>query len=401
MKKVLIINTTLNKGGAARVAHSLSENLGSNFSMFFAYGRGTKSVNQQEFYFGNKLEMFIHIFLVRFLGLEGYGSYFATKKLINYIKREQFDLINLHNLHGYYLNFFLLINFLKKSGIPVIYSLHDEWPLTWLPAHSLGCKHCKTGIGQCTNTYSYPKNYFPVFLKYMLKKKQAVFSGNWNLEIVCPSLWLKDRVAESYLGKFKINTIFNSVDTEIFKPVVSKNELRVKHNLPTDKKIILFSASNLSDQSKGISFIVAAAKILESENYLFVGLGKGEITGASNIKTLGYIYNKEELAEIYALSDLFCFASAAETFLLSAAESLACGVPVVGFDLPVVRELVSDQVGVLTENNSEALAMAIKNLLLSDKLAALGENGFELIKDNYAKEVFYKGYLDLYKKICD
>lgn len=397
MKKVLIINTTLNKGGAARVAHDLFENLNKDFEMFFAYGRGEKNADSKTFYFGNKLEMFIHIFLVRFLGLEGYGTYFSTKKLINFIKKEKFDLINLHNLHGYYLNFFLLLNFLKESEIPVIYSLHDEWPITWLPAHSLGCDHCKTGIGKCTNTYSYPKNYFPVFLKYMLKKKQSVLSGMRNMSIVCPSAWLKNNIVESYLGKFKINIIFNVVDTDIFKPVLDKNSLRTKYKLPEDKKIITFSASNLNDTSKGINYIIEVAKILENRNYLFVGMGKGELEAKSNIKTLGYIYNKKDLAEIYALSDLYCFASAAETFLLSAAEALSCGIPVVGFDIPVVRELVDSSVGILTKNNSQDLAASINNLLdYENKIYKIGQSGRKLIENNYSKKIFFKKYLDLY-----
>lgn len=399
MKKVLIINTTLNKGGAARVAHDLFENINSNFEIFFAYGRGVKTPDSKTFYFGNKLEMLIHIFLVRFFGLEGYGTYFSTKKLINYIKKEKFDLINLHNLHGYYLNFFLLLNFLKEANIPVIYSLHDEWSMTWLPAHSLGCSHCKTGLGKCVNTYAYPKNYFPVFLNYMLKKKQSVFSSLEKLLIVCPSLWLKEQVMKSYLNKFEIVTIYNGVDTDFFKPVADKSKLRLKHSLPLDKKIIVFSASNLNDSSKGVNHIIEVAHELRDKNYLFVGLGAGEIANIHNIKTLGYIYDKQKLSELYALSDLYCFASAAETFLLSAAESLSCGVPVIGFDLPVVRELVSEKVGVLTENNSNDLAKEINTLLhKEDKFTAMGLAGRELIVNNYSKKIFFSGYLGLYNK---
>jgi len=393
MKKVLIINTTLNKGGAARVAYSLFEKLSVDFDMHFAYGRGTESSALKTFYFGNRLEMFIHIFLVRFLGLEGLGSYFSTKKLINYIKRENFALVNLHNLHGYYVNFPQLLNFFKTIKVPIIYSLHDEWPITWLPAHSLGCTHCKTGVGHCTNTYSYPKNYFPVFSKYMLKKKRATFSNDLNMTIVCPSLWLKNNITDSYLNKFKIEVIANGIDTDVFVSVTEKNNLREKYNLPTDKKIVLFSASNLKDKTKGISFILETAKLLEDKNYLFLGLGNGQLENLPNVRTTGYIYNKNKLAEIYALSDIFCFASSAETFLLSAAEALACEIPVVGFDLPVVRELVNLEVGILTETNSIALATNFDELLNNkERLIQMGQNGRELIVQNYSEKLFLEKY---------
>lgn len=112
MKKILILNTTFAKGGAAKVAHTLFSEFKDVFDIHFAYGRGQKVDNEKTFYFGNKIEFLIHAFLVRFLGIEGYGTYFSTRKLIKYIKKEKFDIINIHNLHGYYINFFQLFFFL-------------------------------------------------------------------------------------------------------------------------------------------------------------------------------------------------------------------------------------------------------------------------------------------------
>jgi glycosyltransferase involved in cell wall biosynthesis len=402
MKKVLIINTTLNKGGAARVARDIFENLSSNFDIFFAYGRNSVNDVPKTFYFGNKIEMFIHIFLVRFLGLEGYGSYFSTKKLINFIKRGNFDLINLHNLHGYYVNFFTLLNFLKESNIPIIYSLHDEWPITWMPAHSLGCSHCKTGLGKCNNTYNYPKNFFPFFEKHMLIKKRNIFLNQKHFSITCPSIWLKDNIEQSFLNKYKVETIHNGIDTNLFKPTSNKTELRLKHNLPTDKKIILFSASNLKDKSKGVKYILEAAELLKERDYYFIGIGNGKVSETNNLKIFKYVYDKQKMSELYSLSDAFCFASAAETFLLSAAEALSCGTPVVGFDIPVVRELINNDVGILTKNNSDSLAEAINILMHNEDIQhKMGQYGRILIKEHYSKDIFYKHYLNLYNEILN
>jgi glycosyltransferase involved in cell wall biosynthesis len=187
------------------------------------------------------------------------------------------------------------------------------------------------------------------------------------------------------------------VDTDIFRPVADKSELRIKHGLPNAKKIIVFAASNLNDSSKGINYILEAAKILETKNYLFVGLGKGELPEAENIKGLGYIYDQKELAEIYALGDVFCFASAAETFLLSAAEALSCGVPVVGFDLPVVRELVNSAVGVLTESSSQKLAETLDFLMLNESLrGSMGQKARQMMLEKYAPAIFYSAYREMY-----
>ena len=49
--------------------------------------------------------------------------------LEKFIVKEKFDLIHLHNLHGYYLNLDF-INFLKKIDVPVVWTLHNGWPIT-------------------------------------------------------------------------------------------------------------------------------------------------------------------------------------------------------------------------------------------------------------------------------
>lgn len=399
MKKILILNTTVQKGGAARVAYDIYKNLNSSFDIWFAYGRGKKEKDKKLFYFGNKLESALHLLLVRMLGIEGLGSYFSTQKLIRFIKKEKFDLINIHNLHGYYLNFSDLLLFLEKEQIPICYSLHDEWPITWLPAHSMECIHCKTGTSDCSNTYQYPKSYCSLFVKHSLNKKHIAFSDQLNMTIICPSVWLKTNVKKSFLNKFEIKLIRNGVDTNIFVPREDKTFLRKKYNLPLEKKIVLFSASNLKDKSKGVHHILKSAELLTPKEYLFIGIGAGTIPETENVKFLKYIYEKKMLSEIYALSDLFCFASNAETFLLSAAEALSCGVPVVGFDIPVVRELVTEDVGVLTKKDSFALADTIDKIFIDEKaLSSMRIEARKLIENEYSQKRFYTEYKDIYER---
>lgn len=406
MKKLLIVNTTLDKGGASRVARDVFDKMSEGFEVHFAYGRRSESsnpstdVSENFYYFGSKIETLIHFFFVRFLGLEGFGSHFSTRRLIKYIEDEEFDLINLHNLHGYYLNFSKLFRFLKKAKLPIIYSVHDEWAITWLPAHSLGCVHCKTGVGDCKNSYKYPRNYFPIFKKYMLNKKREMFSEHLNMTIVCPSVWLAENFRNSFLNKFKIEIINNGVDTDIFKPADNKTEIRIKLGLPTDSKIVLFCASDLNDRSKGAHYLLEVSEILKDKDYFFVFVGKGEVAQSENVKKIDYVYEKNKLAELYTASDVFCFASGAETFLLSAAEAMSCGTPVVGFDIPVVRELVNSDVGILTESDSKQLAISIDGLLRDESLRSkMGENGRELIVQKFSKNIFYSKYLSLCNKL--
>ncbi len=402
MKKILIINTTFDKGGAAKVARDLFYGLQGKDGrqLFFAYGRGGKSSEAGTFYFGNFLETLLHICLVRFFGLEGFGSYFATKKLINYIKREKFDLVNLHNLHGYYLNFFSLIKFLQTEKIPVVWNFHDEWPITSLFAHSMGCAHCKSGIGKCTNSYSYPHTYFPIFSRYMLKTKKKIFGGDWNLKIVSPAQWLSESVKNSFLGKFEVRTIRNGVDTNLFKPTSDKNILRTKYAIPLDKKIILFSSGNLNDANKGAGHILDLAKSLIGKNYLFLGLGGGSLPIMENLKLAGYINEKQKLADYLALADIFCSTSLAETMPLTLLEAMSAGLPVIAFDIPATREIVNDKVGKIVLAENKQLADFLVSLLSNEQdLKEKGVVARQIVVENFSQAKFLEDYFKMYNEL--
>lgn len=398
MKKILIINTTSNTGGAARIAKDLFEKANKNFEIYFAYGRGKREDEKYYFKFGNKLETLLHVFLVRFFGLEGFGSYYSTKKLIKFLKKEKFDLIHLHNLHGYYLNFFTLIKFIQRENILVIWTLHDEWATTWLPAYLPDCNNV-SHEQKSDNKNIYPKNYLPIFKRFMAREKARLFLGNWNPLLICPSEWLKKRVISSYLNRYHVEVIYNGIDTNLFKPIQDKKTLRIKYGLPLDKKIVFFTAANFNDKRKGIPDIINAAKKLKDKNCLFVGAGGGKIESCDCVKLMGYIKDKSKLAELYSLSDLFCFASSAETFLLTVAEALSCGIPVVGYKIPIVEEIFGGHVGLLVEKDSKDLFADTIDLLLNNEEERLkmGEEGRKIIINKYSQDIFYEKYFNLYK----
>ncbi len=403
-KKILIINTTFDKGGAAKIARHVFKYVSEDesFDTYFAYSMGPKESNKT-FKFGFMLERYIHASLVRFVGIEGFGSYFSTKKLINFIKKEKFDLIHIHNLHGYYLNFFTLINFLNKYNIPVVWTLHDEWPMTWMPAHSMGCLHCKTLEGVCTNHYQYPKTYNKLFAKFMFSKKRKLFSKDWNNTLVCPSDWIKKSVESSYLKHLRSKLILNGVDINTFKPLNNKQELRKKYDIPLDKKVVLFSIPNIKDTNKGYQSVLETAKILRDEDVLFVGVGDLNIKNSKNIKTIQYISDESLMTEVYNLADVFLYTSLVESFSLTVAESMACGVPVVAFGAQGVQELVDKDSGFLSKTGDILeLANNVEFLLDNKELREnMSISGRRKIVESFSLERMLTEYKKLYKNILN
>lgn len=399
IKKVLILNTVYEGGGAAQIARDLFFYFEKNkeLAVFFAYGRGRQYSKANTFYFGNKIEFFIHLFLVRFLGLEGYGSYFSTIKLIKFIEKEKFDLIHLHNLHGYYLNYFKLLKYLNKKNIKVIWTLHDEWLFTWLPAHSMGCAHCKTLAGKCVNHYNYPKNYWPLFSKFMLRKKRQILLFN-NITFVCPANWLFNEAKDEFkLAKSIL--IANGVDSDIFIPVIDKNSLKEKYNLPTDKKIILFLANSLKDKNKGGQYLLKLAKRLESKPCILGVIGSAELPKSNNLVSFGYISDRNNLAEIYSLSDLYCFLSSAETAPLSVLEAMSCALPIVGFSIKALNGVVNEKNSRLVDyGDDEKLAGVICDIITDDLLLkTMGEYSRKIILDNFEQKNTCLLYEKIYK----
>jgi len=403
--KILMVNTTFLRGGAAKVAKTLYNDLNKTpgFSSYFAYGRGVGPADKKAFKFACQLEVYLHAFLTRTTGLQGYGSYLSTRRLEKFILKEKFDLIHLHNLHGYYLNL-SFVRFLGKLNIPIVWTLHDGWAITGRCAYLFECEKWKKGCGNCSNLSWYPKTYFDSSA-LMWKKKKEYFASEWNPVIVCPSQWLADKVKESYLSRFKVEVIPNGVDTEIFKPK-DKIEIRKKLRISPDKKVILFVAANLKDERKGVEFFLKTLQHIKADNWIGLTIGKKinfnqEAMMAGSIKQLGYVSDKNLISDIYNTADIFCITSLDEVFGLTITESMACGIPVVGFKVGGIPEQVTDDCGILVKpKNVQDLAEAMEVLLKDDeKRRAFGINCRKRVLENYSVEKFKERYIGLYKNL--
>lgn len=401
MKKILFLNTVYNGGGAAKVARQIFEFLdkSNEHDVYFAHGRGQRNSNNKIFKFGNKIEFFLHVFLVRFLGIEGFGSYFSTRKLIRYIKKNNFDIIHIHNIHGYYLNFFTLIKFLGKNNIKIFWTLHDEWCLTWLPAYSFGCDHCKTLIGECSNFNIYPKTYNIFFAKMLFGKKKRIFSQKWNPTIVCPADWIKKEVEKSYLSDKKIITVYNGIDINLFENKNNQKELRDKYSLPNDKFIILFSAVNIKDKRKGGEFLLEVIKNINNDKVLFLAVGGGKLEDINNnIIFKKYINNEVEMRDIYSLSDLYIFPSLAETMPLSILEAMSCQLPAIAFDIPPVIEIFENSpISSSVICSKETLIGSISQIIYNKELlSSIGLEERRIVENNFSLNKTFENYINLY-----
>lgn len=400
--KVIQVNSTLNSGSTGRIAYQLHQCLDQNdIANRIAFGYGDRS-DPVGFSLYSKLGTHLHSFLSRRLCMQGLCSVWQTKRLIRFLKRENPDIIHLHNIHGHYLNYVILFRFLKKWNKPIVWTLHDCWSFTGKCAHyfGAGCDKWKTGCYECPNLKTYPDSTFDGSRRnYRLKKKY--FSQVKNLTVVCNSQWLKSQVEQSFLQKHRIQLIYNGVDTQVFRPSsVDPRELKRKYGIPQDKFIIL-GVSGVWKKDKGFdTFLQLADHIADSSLIVLVGVTPAQKENLpKNVIGITKTENANELAEIYSLADVLLNPSREETFGMVAAESMACGTPVIVSNTTACPEIVKRGTGhIVDANDLQDILHAIDAIRDTDS-RQYKEKCVDNIKNSFTLELMCSQYYELYQQV--
>jgi glycosyltransferase involved in cell wall biosynthesis len=226
-----------------------------------------------------------------------------------------------------------------------------------------------------------------------------MFEGFDRLIITTPSNWLEARVRESFLFDKKVKTVYNGIDSEIFRiyPEAQKKTMNFQG------KIFNFLAvsTELMTHQKGGRILLEIARALEKfpVRFTLVGVDPKEVEGLNltNVVAIGRVTNQMELAKCYNEADLLILPSKRETFSLVCAESLACGTPVVGFLSGAPEEIVPDGYGAFVANGD---ADALKNVLLSFISKRLTfkspEKCSAYAHAHFSQEVMVDRFLDVY-----
>lgn len=361
--KVLMINSSCGVGSTGRICTDLADALENDGNIVkIAYGRVTNG-DKRGVLIGNKISIIQHVIITRLFDKHGLGSKRATQKFINWVELYNPDIIHLHNLHGYYLNYEILFNYLNKTNKKVIWTLHDCWPYTGHCAYysNVDCNNWERKCRKCSYCNVYPKSICISNSKNNYERKEKSFLGNDNLIFVTPSKWLEKEVKKSFLKKYRIYQIYNGIDLEKFRPIESN--FRKEYHL-IGKKIIL-GVANIWTEHKGLKDFVKLSDMLDDE-YRIVLVGELEKKILGNRNNIIHIEKTnciEELAKIYTAADVFFNPSRQETMGLVTVEAMACGTPVITYNLTAVPEVVGKEVGVVVDANSNYVIEEVINII--------------------------------------
>ena len=242
----------------------------------------------------------------------------------------------------------------KLAGFPVVWRLPDEWPMH-------GSSHYAASDSGALD-------------RYLLSRKQRAIRALDRLTVVTPSNWLARTARDSAVFEDRrIEVIATGLDLGVWKPT-DRREARRSLGLDPERPVVLFGASGGdANPRKGWDLMLAATFRLDTGLEL-VAFGGGA-AASPGVRQFGAVREETTLRSLYAAADVMVVPSRQENLPNSGIEALACGTPVVGFDIGGMPDLVEHGVsGWLAEPfEADGLAAGVDWALHSDRRSAARE----------------------------
>lgn len=367
MKNVVILNNG-DCGSTGNIAVNLHrELLRREYNSLFCYGRGKKSIDTNTYRIGSICSLRLHVFMTRISGLQGFYSIKATHKLLKMLKQRNVDTIYIVCIHGYYINERLLYQFIADNHIRLVHIMIDEYAYTGKCAYRNGCERYLYGCGHCPHKYEYPASKLFDGSRTVFSMKKVAYSKLDNAIFVGPEFVVKQaEKSPLFLDKLhkgvELSVLDEAIDTDIYYP---RNTLRLKKELGISNEKIIVSCVVPYDGSpndrKGGRFFIELARIFEDDSrYVFIHVGyrnKRKEDLPVNFMPIGFVSNQDLLAEYFSIGDLFVFPSLLDTMPNACLDSLACGTPLLAFNVSGMPYMANEEVGTFVEaGNVDAFA---------------------------------------------
>lgn len=401
MKKLFQINSVVNSGSTGRIAEEIGQTaIAAGWESYIAYARNERPSQSELIKIGSDWDIRMHGLQTRLFDRHGLGSKSATLELVEKIEKIKPDIIHLHNIHGYYINVETLFKYLQNTKIPVVWTFHDCWPMTGHCSYFsfVGCEKWKTQCYECPQKKEYPASWLIDRSEKNFNLKKKLFTSLPNLTLVPVSKWLAGILEESFMKDFPIKVINNGINKEVFKPSAD-SDFRVKHRLVN--KFILLGVASIWSPRKGLKDFIALSKLLDSDyQIVLIGLTKKQIEQLpDNILGIERTESVEELAEIYAASDVYVNPTYEDNFPTTNLESLACGTPVITYKTGGSPEAIDYSSGIVVEQgNIDKLIEAINKIREKGK-QFYSEACVKRAHRLYRKEDRYREYIELYEEL--
>ena len=214
------------------------------------------------------------------------------------------------------------------------------------------------------------------FVKKALDRWLGDYMENCQ-HIIVPSDSIKDVLANEYGVTGRVTTIPTGID---LKPFQTDEGPSVRQEQEWGQDRVLISVGRLSKEKNWETLLSAVEQVIKKhDNLRLVIIGEGD--EGKDLKKcaqdLGIAHRVEfvgsvpftDIPRYLQAADLFCFASVTETQGLVTMEAIAAGLPVVAVEATGTCDVIEhNQEGLLTDNDSDALAQAIERVINDEAL---------------------------------
>lgn len=312
------------------------------------------------------------------------------------------DIINLH-----WTSFFQSTDTLADLfalGKPIVWTLHDMNPFTGGCHYSAGCTRFTESCAQCPQLSGDPA----AAAAAHLAERKAAYGNAPHLAVVSPSVWLANEAKRSALfSGARVETISNSVDPAVFN-ANGRTGARPKLGVSDKTVCIGFAPLNRAERRKGFAELEAALSILASRakgvDVRLIVMGEGAERDKFAFPVIGVAAAEREadVAAVLSACDICVTPSLEDNLPNTILEAMACGVPVVAFDVGGAKDAIVDgENGALEAvGNSAALAERLADLVTdAGKRQTMGQAARKRAEDIFAPKRQAAAYSALYKSL--
>ncbi len=414
--RVLIVNTSERTGGAAVAARRLMEALNNHGVKVKMLVRdketdsltvvGLKGSWRQQWHFlWERLVIFTHLHFSRKrlfeIDIANVGA--DITRLQEY---READVVHLHWINQGMLSLDCIRKILN-DGKPVVWTMHDLWPATAICHYARDCRNYLVACENCALLPGHGGRHD--LANRVWNRKKKMLDGQ-SVHFVACSQWLGNEARASALLKGqKVTSISNAIDTRVYCPS-DKTKARERAGLPADRKIILFVSQRVTDERKGMAFLLDALQQLVgkeptlSQQWAVAVMGghAEELTDSLQLPVyaLGYVSDERQIVSIYQAADVFVTPSLEDNLPNTIMEAMACGVPCVGFRVGGIPEEIDHLKNgyVARYRDAADLAKGLRWVLEETDAQALSRAAVVKVNRCYSQQSVALKYTELYNE---
>lgn len=405
-KKLLQINPVVRTStSTGKIMRALGEMaMATGWESYIAYSRGRDGVPQHTSRLvpvGNKLDVFLHGMASRLFDAHGLASRRATKHLIQRIRDIDPDVVHIHNVHGYFLNYPMLCAFLAERGKPVVWTAHDCWLFTGHCYHyaAAGCGRWQTGCHDCPQKQAFPRSWILDRSRRNWEAKRRAIAGIPSLMLVAVSEWMRSQLAQSFLKDRPCRVITNGIDLDTFQP--RQAEVRSRYGITAP--CFALAVASIWLPEKGFDDLLAfAAQLGADEQLVMVGQMSQDQRRRlpATIVPIARTSDARALAELYTAATAVINPTWQDNYPTVNLEAIACGTPVITYRTGGSVESVTEDTGFVVGQGDVAGLVkcfhAVRHAGKTRDSAAC----VDYARRHFNKEDRFRDYIKLYENLA-